>query len=113
MSWLRLGSLSVGSLTTTVLLGVITVYLLALRSKSRDAWYLTGYIAVLFILLLSYTVRYSVFSPAGSRTGQFSNLIVFGTACLVQFAYHYGGDIYPRESRASLVMFFGLSLIHI
>ena len=104
MVWLKLGSLSVGSLTTTLLLGVITVYLLALRKKSRDAWFLTGYIAVLFILLLSYTVRYSVYSRAGIRTGQISNLIVFGIVCLVQFAYHYGGNIFPKESRIALVL---------
>jgi PAS domain S-box-containing protein len=102
MSWLRLGSLSVGSLTTTILLGVITGYLLALKNKTVDTWYLTGYIAVLFLLLLSYTVRYSVFSPAAVATGQFSNLIVFGVVCLVQFAYHYGGNLHPGESRIVL-----------
>ncbi len=105
MDWLRLGDLSVGSLTTTVLLALISVYMLTLKEKSSDTWYLTGYIVVLFILLLSYTVRYSVFSCAGRFTGQFSNLIVFGIVCLVQFAYHYGGNRHPLESRIALLLF--------
>ena len=56
-----LSTYSVGSLATTLLLGVITGYLLALRNKSRENWYLTGYIGILLLLLLSYTIRYSLF----------------------------------------------------
>ena len=33
MTWLRLGSLSVGALTTTILLDVITGYLLAIERE--------------------------------------------------------------------------------
>jgi PAS domain S-box-containing protein len=99
MSWLRFGTLAVESLTSTILLGVITIYLLALKRKSRDAWYLTGYLGALFVLLLSYTLRYSLFSPAGLATAQISNLIVFGVISLVQFAYHYGTRIFRKESK--------------
>ncbi len=104
MGWLRLSSLSIGSLSTTILLGVITVYLLSLKKKTTDTWYLTGYLGVLFLLLLSYTLRYSLFTPLALKTGQVSNLIVFGVVCLIQFAYHYGGNAHPRESRVLLVV---------
>jgi len=110
MSWLRLGNLAISSLTTSILLGVICGYMLAVKKKSPDAWFLTGYIASLFILLLSYTVRYSLFSSAGMATGQFSNLIVFGVICLVQFAYHYGGNVHHRESRIMLLLFLSLAI---
>jgi len=110
MSWLRLGNLAISSLTTSILLGVICVYMLAVKKKSPDAWFLTGYIASLFILLLSYTVRYSVFSPAGMAMGQVSNLIVFGVICLVQFAYYYGGNFHHRESRIVLLLFLSLAI---
>ena len=96
MSWFRLSSLSVGSLTTTLLLGVICAYLLSLKGKSSDTWFLTGYLGCLFVLLLSYAARYTIFSPAGADTGQVSNLIVFGVPCLIQFAYHYRGNTHPR-----------------
>jgi PAS domain S-box-containing protein len=105
MNWFRLGILSVCSFTTSILLGVITVYLLTLRGKSRETWFLTGYLMSLFILLLSYAIRYSLFSVAGLATGQVSNLIVFGVVCLVQFAYHYGENLHPRESRVAFVLF--------
>jgi PAS domain S-box-containing protein len=91
-------------LTTTLLLAVITGYLLSLKVKHPDTWYLAGYLGSLFVLLLSYTVRYSVFSSASVLTGQFSNLIVFGVVCLVQFAYHYGVNHHPRESRIVLIL---------
>ncbi|HUV06083.1 MAG TPA: ATP-binding protein [Spirochaetia bacterium] len=105
MDWFRLSNLSIGSLTTAILLGVITVYLLTLKGKSPDTWYLAGYIAALFLLLLSYMARYSIFAFAGCATAQFSNLMVFGVVCLVQFAYHYGGNRHPRESIVALVLF--------
>jgi PAS domain S-box-containing protein len=104
LSWLRFNTLSVGSLTTTLLLMVITGYLLSLKNKRRDTWYLAGYLASLLILLLSYTVRYCVFSSAARHTGQFSNLIVFGVVCLIQFAYWYGVNHHPRESRIVLIL---------
>jgi PAS domain S-box-containing protein len=109
-TWLRLGSLSVGSLTTSVLLAFTTGYLLTVRGKTPDTWYLTGYIGALLVLLLSYTARYSLFAPAGLLTGQISNLIVFGVVCLIQFAYHYGGDLWPRESRIALGVSLALAL---
>ena len=104
MNWLRFSTLSIGSLTTTLLLAVITGYLLSLKAKHPDTWYLAGYLGCLFVLLLSYTVRYSVFSSASLNTGQISNLIVFGVVCLVQFAYHYGVNHHPRESRVVLIL---------
>ena len=104
MNWLRFGTLSVGALTTTLLLGLIMVYLLSRRHKPLDACFLTGYIAVIFILTLSYTIRYAVFSPLSLSTGQVSNLIVFGVAALIQFSYHYGGCRFPRESKIVLII---------
>jgi len=111
MSWLRLGNLAISSLTTSILLGVICGYLFAVKKKSPDTWFLTGYITSLFILMLSYTIRYSLFSPAGMATGQVSNLIVFGVICLVQFAYHYGGNFHRRESRIVLLIFLSLAIV--
>lgn len=110
MGWFRLNALSVGSLTTTILLGVITGYLLSLRRKGRETWYLAGYLGSLFVLLLAYTARYSIFSPAALAAGQFANLIVFGVACLIQFAYWFGGNPYRRESRVVLLLSLGASL---
>ena len=99
LSWLRFNTLSVGSLTTTLLLALITGYLLSLPKKHTDTWYLAGYLGTLLVLLLSYTLRYSVFTSAARHTGQFSNLIVFGVVCLIQFAYRYGENPYPTEAR--------------
>jgi PAS domain S-box-containing protein len=111
MSWLRLSSLSVGSLTTTILLAVITGYLLSLKNKTGESWYLTGYIAALFVLLLSYTFRYSVFSPAAMASGQVSNLIVFGVLCFVQFAYQFDENLHPTESRIVLIIQLAVSVL--
>jgi PAS domain S-box-containing protein len=58
-----------------------------------------GFIFVLFILLLSYAVRYSIFSNAGRATGQVSNLIAFGVVSLIRFAYVYGENLNRKESR--------------
>lgn len=111
MNWLRFNTLSIGSLTTTLLLAVITGYLLSLKVKHPDTWHLAGYLGCLFVLLLSYTVRYSVFSSVSVHTGQFSNLIVFGVVCLNQFAYHYGVNHHPRESRVVLIVSTAAALI--
>ncbi|UCF98773.1 MAG: PAS domain S-box protein [Spirochaetaceae bacterium] len=104
LNWLRFNTLSVGSLTTTLLLALITGYLLSLKRKHKDTWYLAGYLGALLIMLLSYTVRYSLFASTARHTGQFSNLIVFATVSLIQFAYWYGGNQRPRESRIILVV---------
>jgi len=106
-----LSTFSVGSLATTVLLGVITGYLLSLKKKPRETWYLTGYIGILFLLLLSYTARYSIFSDRAVATGQVSNLIVFGVVCLVQFAYWYGENYQPVESRVVLFLSLGAAIV--
>jgi PAS domain S-box-containing protein len=100
----KLGTLFIGALTTTILLAVITGYLLSRRNKARDAWYLTGYLMVIFLLTLSYTLRYAFFSPFTLNTGQLSNFIVFGIVCLIQFAYHFGKNPYPRESKVVLIL---------
>jgi PAS domain S-box-containing protein len=111
LTWLRFNTLSVGSLTTTLLLALITGYLLSLKHKRPDTWYLAGYLAALLILLLSYTVRYSLFSSISSHTRQFSNLIVFGVVCLVQFAYWYGTNHHRLESRIVLIVSLSAALI--
>ena len=54
-NWLSFNTLSVGSLTTTLLLALITGYLLSLKNKRPDTWYLAGYLGTLLVLLLSYT----------------------------------------------------------
>ena len=105
MEWFRFNILSVGSLTSTILLGIIFIYLLSLKNKTSDTWYLTGYLCTLFLLLLSYTVRYSVFSNAGLFTGQFSNLIVFGICFLVQFSYCYKKNVFKKESGIVFIIF--------
>ena len=98
MNWLRFGTLAAGSLNTTILLGLITVYLLLTKRKAKDTWFLACYLGVLFILLLSYTIRYSLFSTVGLATAQLSNVIVFGVPCLIQFAYAYRKNSFRRES---------------
>jgi len=111
LSWLRFNTLSVGSLTTTLLLALITIYLLSLKRKRPDTWYLAAYLAILMILLLSYTVRYSVFASISRHTRQFSNLIIFGVVCLIQFAYWYGTNHHPLESRIVLILTLSAALI--
>ena len=49
LTWLRFNTLSVGSLTTTLLLSLLTGYLLSLKNKRPDTWYLVGYLAALLI----------------------------------------------------------------
>jgi len=110
MSWLRFGVLAVGSFTTTIMLLAICAYVAALPGKTQDTWYLLGYLASLFVLLLSYTARYSLFTPLGLATGQVSNLIVFGLVCLIQFAYRFGGLEREREREASVVLVLSLVL---
>jgi PAS domain S-box-containing protein len=109
--WLRFNTLSVGSLTTTLLLALITGYLLSLKNKRPDTWYLSGYLAVLMILLLSYTIRYSLYTSMSRHTRQVSNLIIFGVVCLIQFSYWYGTNHLRLESRVVLIVSLGAALI--
>ncbi|MBT3273083.1 MAG: PAS domain S-box protein, partial [Spirochaetales bacterium] len=111
MTWLRFGTLSVGSLNTTILLGLITAYLLVVKNKPRDTRYLAGYLGILFMLLLSYTVRYSFFTNTGLAVSQTSNAIVFGVACLIQFSYHYRENTYKREASIVLWVSFGAAAV--
>ena len=111
LTWLRFNTLSVGSLTTTLLLLLITAYLLSLKNKRPDTWYLAGYLSVLLILLLSYTIRYSVFAGISRHTRQFSNMVIFGVVCLIQFAYWYGTNHHRLESRIVLIVTLGAALI--
>jgi PAS domain S-box-containing protein len=110
LDWLRFNTLAVGSLTTTLLLALITGYLLSLKNKRPDTWYLAGYLACLLMLLLSYTVRYSLFTSLSRHTRQFSNLIIFGVVCMIQFAYWYGTNHHRLESRVILIVTFGGAL---
>jgi len=103
LDWLRLSGLSIGSLTTTILLAVIVLYLFSLKQKKRDTWYLIGYMGSLFVLIAAYTLRYSVYHPADVWFGQISNVVVFGGVCLIQFAYHYQERLGKREPGIVLV----------
>ena len=109
MGWLRFGVLAVGSFDHLHHAPGHQRLRRHLRGKTPDAWYMLGYLASLCILLASYAARYSIFSHAGVATGQFSNLIVFGVACLIQFAYCYGGLDRPREARIVLVVSLALA----
>jgi len=104
MEWFRLGNLAISSLSTTILFAVITGYMITVKNKSVDAWFLTGYITVLFILMVSYTIRISVFSSIAVSTGQVSNLIVFAVVFLIQFGYYYGGNYQKKESKIILII---------
>jgi len=104
MEWFRLGNLAISSLSTTILFAVMTGYMITVKNKSADAWFLTGYIAVLFVLMVSYTIRISVFSSIAVATGQVSNIIVFAVVCLIQFGYYYGGNYQKRESLIVLII---------
>ncbi|MCK5671776.1 MAG: PAS domain S-box protein [Spirochaetales bacterium] len=104
MEWFRLGNLAISSLSTTILFAVMTGYMLTVKKKSADAWFITGYIAILFILMVSYTVRISIFSSIAAITGQFSNLIVFAVVFLIQFGYYYGGNYQKKESLIVLII---------
>ncbi len=104
MDWFRLGNLAISSLSTTILFAVMTGYMLTVKNKSADAWFLTGYIASLFILMVSYTVRISLFSPVAIATGQVSNLIVFAVIFLIPFTYYYGGNYQKKESLIVLII---------
>ncbi len=105
MTWLRLSNLSIGTFPTAVLLAVITVYLISIRKKSIATWLLIGYIGVLALLLTSYLFRYSVLVPLSFHTFQVSNLIVFGMASYILFAYHYVENHNPRESKIIPVIY--------
>ncbi len=104
MEWFRLGNLAISSLCTTILFAIMTGYMLAVKKKSVDAWFITAYITILFILMVSYTVRISIFSYIAIATGQVSNLIVFAVVSLIQFAYYYGGNFQKRESIIILII---------
>ena len=104
MDWLRLSGLSIGSLTTTILLALIVLYLLSLKQKERDTWHLIGYMGSLFVLIAAYTLRYSIYHPADVWFAQIANLVVFGGVCLVQFAYYYQRRLGRREPGIALVV---------
>jgi hypothetical protein len=90
---------------------VLTIFLLTIKKKSLSTWMLILYYLVLSILLLSYIVRYSVLSASGSHTGQAANLIVFGIAFYMLFAYLFLGNHYVLESKIVCSMFFIAALI--
>jgi len=98
MDWFRLSKFSIGNMTAFIILCVILVYLLRIKEKSRPSWFLLGYVAVLALLLLSYLLRYTIFSPVAYYTAEISNLVVFGVLFYMLFAYHFPETRHPRES---------------
>jgi hypothetical protein len=105
MEWLRFSSLAIGFFPTGVLMCVLTIFLLTIKKKSLATWMLILYYLVLSILLLSYIVRHSVLSSFGSHTGQASNLILFGIAFYMLFAYLFLGNPYIVESKIVCTLF--------
>jgi len=110
MEWLRFSSLAIGSFPTGVLMCVLTIFLLTIKKKSLATWMLILYYLVLSILLFSYIVRYSVLSALGTHTGQASNLIVFGIAFYMLFAYLFLGNLYALESKIICSLFSAAAL---
>jgi hypothetical protein len=111
MEWLRFSSLAIGSFPTGVLMCVLTIFLLTIKKKTLSTWMLILYYIVLSILLLSYIVRYSVLSRYGTHTGQASNLIVFGIAFYMLFAYLFLGNFYSLESKIVTSLFSFAALV--
>ncbi len=105
MEWLRFSSLAIGSFPTGVLMCVLTIFLLTIKKKSISTWMLVIYFGVLSILILSYVIRYSVLSTSMFHIGQVSNLIVFGIASYILFAYLFQGNYYPLESKILTSLF--------
>jgi hypothetical protein len=91
---------------------MLTIFLLNIKKKSLSTWMLIVYYCVLSILLLSYIIRYSVLSVFATHTGQASNLIVFGIASYVLFAYIFMGNYYPLESKI-ITSLFSLAALYV
>ena len=98
MDWLRFSNFSIGNMTTFIILCVILAYFISIKHKSKPTWFLLGYVAGLAILLISYLLRYTIFSPPAYFTAEMSNLVVFGVLLYILFAYHFPENRHPRES---------------
>lgn len=99
MEWLRFTHLSIGSLCFSIVAGVLVYYLLTARVKSKQTWFLAGFVGFSLVMSLSYVVRYSVLSPSAGVYYAFANSIVFGIALLLFFGYHFPRNLHPRESK--------------
>lgn len=97
----RLTAMSIGSLSTAILIGVLTVYLIAIPDKPRALRHLIWYFASVALLGATYFVRYSFLTEAVVPVSYLSDLVVLGVANFVWFAFHFPSNDFPRLGRVT------------
>ena len=96
----RLTALSIGSLSTAILIGVLTAYLIAIPNKPQALRHLIRYFASVALLAGTYFVRYSFLAETVVPISYLSDLVVLGIASFVSFAFHFPSNDFPRTARA-------------
>lgn len=86
---------------------LIVLYLLGIRKKSTATWFLAAWFACLTALAFA---EFSTDAVALARWSFYSNRIaasvavMLGIVPLIQFAYHFLHNSYPREARIALLL---------
>jgi len=99
MEWLKFSYHSIGVFTAFLILLVQTIFLILKRDKVYPTYWLIGVFVGFTVMLLGYTLAYSIYHPLGAYHRYFTVFVVFGNASFTGFAYHFPKNIHPKESK--------------
>ena len=96
---------SISIVTIDVLFVYFIGYLLLLRQKSAATWYLIGFFSCIAAVFFAFLIIYGTVEPRVARIAwRVLHVMVFGSVCLIQFAYHFPDNRNPREARFVLIV---------
>ncbi|PJZ48553.1 HAMP domain-containing protein [Leptospira saintgironsiae] len=103
---------SIGYISGTIFTIFLIVSLLKLKSKTRHAWILIGYLLFVLFLNFGFLIRTSLFLPSLSKPACFLIALYtsFSNLGLLYFIYSFFGIDRKRESRIALLAIFSAGM---
>ena len=100
MKWFFISPFSINVLSVAILLIFMIFFLLRIEKKSKATLYLVVSLIGVVFVFISFFVIFSTLNPLHATSAWWIlHLMVFASIAMVQFAYHFPENLYPRESR--------------
>ncbi len=105
MKWFFVSSFSINVLNVAILLIFMIYFLLRIEKKSTATLLLNIFLIGVVCVFVSFFFIFSTVNPAHATAAWWIlHTMVFAAIAMVQFAYHFPENIYPKESKIALIV---------
>lgn len=104
MEYLLFSQYSFGRFTPTLLLAIISFYLIFRIKRTATSQLIGVYFFVIMLYNLGHFLSYSILHPVGGYAWLMVSMAPFGGVAMIQFAYRFPRLYFPRRAKRALVI---------